>query len=542
MKKYILIALSLFVMASCSYEETNTDKYGVTDDELKMGGLIYGVSFIEMQQLIIPIGSPIVATTPGNHLQNTDLISSGNYIGYFGNNNNWNFAIESNWNFTEGRMAYAYGNFYSNLFRAWNDLNQKLKDSKDPEDLAISSVANILKVTGWLRATDVFGPIVYTQAGDGNIAPKLDSQEVVYTKMLEDLAEAAAILNATSSKVLPKYDAIYDGDAQSWTRFANSLMLRLAVRVHFKNEGLAREYIAKAIDPSNGGLIENKNQEAKIKSTDKMPLMNSMLPSVEDYAETRMGTTIWSYLNGYEDPRMEKYFTKGVFRGNEMYIPLPPTNNRAKATGPNTAEYAAKPKVEKDSPLYWMRASEVLFLKAEAALFDLMPGDAQSFYEEGVKMSFEENGLSGADKYLFSAKKPTDILPNTNPYIDYSYSSAVSLGNTSPSWSDLSNGDQKEERLQKIITQKYLALYPNAVEAWTEYRRTGYPFLTRPADGRAYARINGTRDMFVPERFRFPASEYSNPNMSEVPVLLKGDDNGSTRLWWVRADRPKQMQ
>lgn len=541
MKKYILIALSLLTMVSCNYEETNTDKYGVTDDELKMGGLIYGVSFIEMQKLIIPIGSPIAGTTPGNHLQNTDLISAGNYIGYFGNNNNWNFSIESNWNLTEGRMAYAYSNFYSNLFRAWNDLNQRLKDSKDPEDLAISSVANILKITGWIRATDVFGPIVYTQAGDGDIAPKLDSQEVVYAKMLEDLAEASAILNATSSKVLPKYDAIYDGDAQSWTRFANSLMLRLAVRVHFKNEGLAREYIAKAIDPSNGGLIENKNQEAKIKSSDKMPLLNSMLPSVEDYAETRMGTTIWAYLDGYKDPRIEKYFTKGTYRGNEAYLPLPPTNNRAKATGLNTAQYASKPKVEKDSPLYWMRASEVLFLKAEAALFGLIAGDPKTFYEDGVRMSFDENGVSGADAYLEGRDKPADISNGSIPY-NYGYSSAISSSNTSPSWNNYKKSNVHEEQLQKIITQKYLALYPNSVEAWTEYRRTGYPLLTRPADTGAYARINGTSDMMVPERFRFPASEYSNPNMSKVEILLDGVDDGATRLWWVRSDRPKQYQ
>lgn len=542
MKKYILLAMSLLAMVSCDYEDTNTNKYGVTDEELKQGGLIYGVSFMEMQQLVVPIGSPILATSPGNHLQNTDLISSGNYIGYFGNNNNWNYAIESNWNFTEARMAYAYENFYSNLFRAWNDIHSKLKESKDPEDQAIGSVANILKITGWLRATDAFGPIVYTQAGDGDIAPKLDSQEAVYSKMLGDLAKAVNILNKTSTKVLPKYDAIYNGDTQNWVRFGNSLMLRLAVRVHFKNEALAKEYIAKALDPVNGGTIENKNQEAKIKNSDKMPLMNSMLPSVEDYSETRMGTTIWAYLDGYQDPRIATYFLKGTYRTTEKYLPLPPTNNKAKSTGVNTAQFASKPKVEKDSPLYWMRASEVFFLKAEAALYGLVAGDAKTYYEEGVRMSFEENGVAGVDAYLATTSKPTDIATNSIPY-NTAYSSAISLGNTSPSWTDYKNTDKKEEQFQKIMTQKYLALYPNAVEAWTEYRRTGYPLLTKPADTGAAARVNGTEDLMAPERFRFPPSEYSsNPNMSEVPALLGGADEGATRMWWTRSDRPKQAK
>lgn len=542
MKKYILLLMSLIAMISCDYEETNTNKFGVSDKELEMGGLIYGVAFMEMQQLVIPIGSPTLTTGPGNNLQNTDLISSGNYIGYFGNNNNWNYSIESNWNFTESRMSYAYENFYSNLFRAWNDIHSKLKDSEDPENLAVASIANILKVTGWLRATDVFGPIVYTQAGDGDIAPKLDSQEDVYKRMLADLEKAVSILNSTSSKVLAKYDAIYNGDASNWTRFGNSLMLRLAVRVHFKNEALAKEYIAKALNSANGGVIENKNQEAKIKNSDKMPLMNSMLPSIDEYDETRMGTTIWAYLDGYKDPRIEAYFRKGTYLNSQRYLSLPPTNNQAKRTGNNSAQFASKPIVEKDSPLYWMRASEVLFLKAEAALYGLMAGDAKKLYEEGVRMSFEENGVAGADSYLTVTSMPTDIAANSIPY-NTAYSSSISLGNTSPSWSDYKNSDNKEEQLQKIITQKYLALYPNAVEAWTEYRRTGYPFLTRPADTGAAARINGSDDLMAPERFRYPPSEYgSNPNMSQVPTLLGGADEGATRMWWTRSDRPKQTR
>ena len=89
MKKYIILLLALCSMSACDYEAVNTNPYGVSDGEL--GPLKYGARFMNMQQRVIPIGSPSLTTGPGNDLQNTDLISSGNYIGYFGNNNNWGF-------------------------------------------------------------------------------------------------------------------------------------------------------------------------------------------------------------------------------------------------------------------------------------------------------------------------------------------------------------------------------------------------------------------------------------------------------------------
>lgn len=535
-KKYIFPVVSLLALASCNYPEVNTNVYGITEEEMKQGGLLYGAPFMDMQKLVIPIGSPTETTGPGNDLANTDIMSGGNYIGYWGMNNNWNFNTEASWNFTESRMNYAYQNLYSKLFRSWNSIYKYTKDSEDPADKQVEALVNVVKVAGWLRATDAFGPIVYTKAGDGDIAPKLDKQEVVYKAMMADLHNSAKTLSQATSKILPTYDAIYDGNAQNWARLANSLLLRMAVRVHFKDEALAREYIAKALDSQYGGVIENESQEAKIQSTEKMPLMNSMLPMVVDYKEARLGATIWAYLSGYSDPRLSAYFSEGTYRGESGFYALPPTNNIAKKEGTNTAEYAARPKVDANSPLYWFRASETYFLKAEAALYGFITEDVQSLYEAGVTQSFKENGVA-LGNYLTSENKPIDVRYATLKY-NTPYSSTISTGNVSPKWSTSAG---KEKQLQQIITQKYLALYPNAMEAWTEYRRTGYPYLLKPADRSAYSRINGEATMIVPERFRFSPQEYgTNPNMSEVPSLLEGEDQGATRLWWVRSDRPKQ--
>lgn len=544
MKKYIILLLTLCSMSACDYETVNTDPYGVSDEEL--GPLKYGARFMNMQQRVIPIGSPSLTTGPGNDLQNTDLISSGNYIGYFGNNNNWGFNNESNWNFTDSRMNYAYQNFYSSIFLPWNEIYEIAKDAESPSEQAILEMANIVRNVAWLRATDVFGPIAYTSAGDGSIAPKFDSQEVVYKTMMADLAKSVELLNTISYRVMSQYDLIYDGNVQNWVKLANSLMLRMAVRVHFKDEALAREYIAKALDPKNGGVIEDIASEAKIQTSAKMPLLNSMMASVNDYNETRMGVTIWGYLRGYRDPRLSKYFTQGTYGyGSYMqkdYFAVAPENTNSKQETTWSEKFASRPNIDANSPLYWFRASETYFLKAEAALYNLMEGDPQTFYEQGVSMSFQENGVNGftAD-YLETTDKPLGIRTMAYWYGDYGHD--LSIGNTSPKWDDYTGSlPQKDEQLQKIITQKYLALYPNAVEAWTEYRRTGFPYIMKPMDGAAAGRIGASaEDTRAPERFRFAPTAYnSNPNMAEIPKLLGGDDIGATKMWWVRSDRPKQ--
>ena len=87
-------------------------------------------------------------------------------------------------------------------------------------------------------------------------------------------------------------------------------MLRIAVRVHFIDETLAKEYITKALDPKNGGVIEDISSEAKIKSSDKMPLLNSMLASVNEYNETRMGATIWAVSYTHLDVYKRQGFCK----------------------------------------------------------------------------------------------------------------------------------------------------------------------------------------------------------------------------------------
>ena len=544
-KKYILPLMAFAALSACNQEEINTNIYGVSDDDLRLGGLDYGTALMDMEQQVISIGSPNETTGPGNDLQATDLISSGSYIGYFGNNNNWSSNIEASWNFVDGRMDYIYNQLYTDVTKPWVTIYKLAKDSQKPSDKRILAIANIVKVMGWLRATDAFGPIVYTQAGSGSITPTPDSQEVVYKGMLKELSEATAVLRDAQVKILPNSDLVYDGDPVSWVRLANSLMLRMAVRVHFKDQALAQEYITKATDPANGGLIVQANQVAKVASSSKLPLRSPYLASVDEYKETRMGATIWAYLDGFKDPRNEKLFKEAEDPRIELYglpkrMPLAPTGSQPKT---DERAKASVPRVIEKNEVIWFRASETKFLLAEAALYGLYNNEsAQSLYEAGIKLSFEELGASGAKEYYSQEDvKPSELSSAMNSIFSSPYSDNIANGNIVPLWDE--NASQ-EKKLQRIITQKYIALYPNAIEAWTEYRRTGYPYIMKPQDGTAITRIGGVYGgkQRTPERFSFPASSYSNnPNLSVIPKLLGGKDEGITKLWWVRDNRPVQQ-
>ena len=544
-KKYILPLMAFAALSACNQEEINTNIYGVSDDDLRLGGLDYGTALMDMEQQVISIGSPNETTGPGNDLQATDLISSGSYIGYFGNNNNWSHNIEASWNFVDGRMDYIYNQLYTDVTKPWVTIYKLAKDSQKPSDKRILAIANIVKVMGWLRATDAFGPIVYTQAGSGSITPTPDSQEVVYKGMLKELSEATAVLRDAQVKILPNSDLVYDGDPASWVRLANSLMLRMAVRVHFKDQALAQEYITKATDPANGGLIVQANQVAKVASSSKLPLRSPYLASVDEYKETRMGATIWAYLDGFKDPRNEKLFKEAEDPRIELYglpkrMPLAPTGSQPKT---DERAKASVPRVIEKNEVIWFRASETKFLLAEAALYGLYNNESvQSLYEAGIKLSFEELGASGAKEYYSQEDvKPSELSSAMNSIFSSPYSDNIANGNIVPLWDE--NASQ-EKKLQRIITQKYIALYPNAIEAWTEYRRTGYPYIMKPQDGTAITRIGGVYGgkQRTPERFSFPASSYSNnPNLSVIPKLLGGKDEGITKLWWVRDNRPVQQ-
>lgn len=144
---------------------------------------------------------------------------------------------------------------------------------------------------------------------------------------------------------------------------------------------------------------------------------------------------------------------------------------------PSTTDYLDKTKssslnVQDGTPVYIIKASEVYFLRAEGALrgWNMGGETAQSYYEKGIATSFEENGLSPAQATAYAANS-TSVPANFVDAIHAEYNAAA----TSTITIKWESSDSFEKNLERIITQKYLAIYPDGQEAWSEYRRTGYP-------------------------------------------------------------------
>ncbi|MGE5106339.1 MAG: SusD/RagB family nutrient-binding outer membrane lipoprotein, partial [Sphingobacteriales bacterium] len=183
------------------------------------------------------------------------------------------------------------------------------------------------------------------------------------------------------------------------------------------------------------------------------------------------------------------------------------------------------------SQIQLMTAAEAWFLKAEAAIRGWAgAGDSQTDYENGINTSMSQYSVSGATYIADAVSKP-------KPYVDPK-NAVNNVPNGDPNLSTVTikwNGAGSfDEKLEKIITQKWIAMYPDGQEAWSEFRRTGYPKLFPVVINNSGGKISTA--IFI-RRINFPSSEYStNPKgIAGAVTKLGGADTGGTRLWW---DKP----
>lgn len=401
------------------------------------------------------------------------------------------------------------------------------------------AVANIVKVAAMNRVTDCYGPIPYSAIGfEGAVKTPYDSQEEVYNQFFEDLAAARQTLLDNATVVLsPLVDKVYSGDVTNWIRFANSLQLRLALRIAYANPTLAKAKAEEAVDPANGGVIETNDQNATWKNY--ATTTNSMRTAIMyNDQDSRPSAEIACYLNGYNDPRAPYYLTESAYKDEDTGAwQTTPTGTTMQYIGIRRgwASFSTTWSVNfsginlpGNTPALWQNASEVCFLRAEgAAVFGWdMGGTAESFYNRGIELSFENYGVEAA--------APAYIADETSvPAQFYDPTGLNTWSGTIPAvtikWDESLTPEQKQ---QKIITQKWLANWTLGNEAWADYRRTGYPFLIPVA-------FNGSNVVDInrgPQRMPYPASEYTDnlANVQQaVAEYLNGPDNLATKLWWA---------
>ena len=530
--KYIVGVLVLSLFTACDFQKVNTNEFELLPEEGLMDGISIGGPITAMQKCVFPVGTQADGTSVANRYQTAYNLAADCWSGYFGQNNNWGGPNNLNYFLKDGWVASSYTESYSTVVPLWQDLKGKT-ETQFPEVFAL---AQILKISAWHKATDMFGPIPYKEAGKGLITVPYDSQEEVYKSMFKELSDAIEVLTKYAdngnSKLLPNADAVYAGDVHKWVVYANSLMLRLAMRVYYADAALSKKYALQAVNHSYG-VMKTKDDEAKMERGASLEFKNNLDVLINQYNECRMGSSMLAYLGGYQDPRLPKYFntstvSQAVTVGTYGKYSGVPTGHDVSSN--DAFRDSSRPAITSTTPTYWMRASEVYFLLAEAALHGFaVGGTAESLYEKGIEMSFEENGIASSEvaDYMSSGLKPSAYSFHlTNPGVNVDVP-AVTEATTAWTGTD-------EEKLEKIMIQKWIALYPNGQEAWTEYRRTGYPKLHSVVTNYSNGEIDSEVGI---RRMRFPTNKSTSAediaNLESARKLLRGGlDKAGTRLWW----------
>lgn len=419
--------------------------------------------------------------------------------------------------------------YWTNTYKGLNNLNEIITLNED-EGTKVESEANgagynatqiaisrILKSFAFHSLTDVFGDIPYESYGNKDedfqalkrnpdiLTPKYTSQEKIYKDILNELKVAADTLAKYKSGItFGSSDIIYQGKNENWFKFANSLRLRLAVRLLAKDKALATQHIEDALE--KGVFTSNADNAGFVYSTAspyESPLFRATVTANrKDFGVSHVLIDVLKGERGpfkFPDPRLAKYAkpnSKNVYKGQPYGLPL-----EAGSLFPVDSISLPGELINKAN------ANEILQEYAEVEfLISEYKGWEQSSYEKGVKASLERWGASADEATIYLGN-----LPKANK--------------------------------EYVLSQKYLALFGQGIESWTEIRRTGYPlFLVKKNEVVWAGEVQGkpVSYTFVPEvgdaipsRLVYPLNEQSTNQVNYRAALEnQGDDVQFTKLWW----------
>ncbi|MEG1748844.1 MAG: SusD/RagB family nutrient-binding outer membrane lipoprotein [Tannerellaceae bacterium] len=541
---YAMAALAGMTACTGNFEGINTNPNGMEPSQVKITS--------RFNQPIIGVYNNYQNINDEFMLQQN--LNADMYSGYIttnsafnGNSNNSHYAMVDRWN----NEAFRDGMLY-----VMTPISQILKLTEDKDYTAI---AKIIRVMGIHRVTDIYGPIPYSKAMQGGASVPYDSQESIYMAFLAELDQAIKELTdfVDSGQALPsrisEFDIVCRADHKQWIRFANTLRLRLAMRLAVVKPDVAKTNAEAAVSHKYGVLAAGNPNVEVIDAT----VMNPLNECTMGYNDMRAGASIVCMLKGYNDPRLSVYITPiGWFKigGHEQDIidkNGKETGNKGKYIGirqgavvdkgiyqvystanlslsTKMADYTGN-KTQLSNHLPWMKVAEAYFLRAEGALRGWnMGGSAKELYEQGIQVSFDEYAIP-ASEYAKYIENSTDICADYEDPHEPSYN-MKGIDKCTVKWDEAAS---REEKLHRIINQKWIAMYPEGEEAWSEFRRTGFPKLFPVAVNKSAGEWKIPDGEFI-KRLPFPKNE-KDANAEEVAKavsLLNGTDSPATRLWW----------
>lgn len=493
MKRILILLVAVFAFGSCDegFEELNVNPTKPTqlDPSTKL-------TYVQLHTG----GRNYVATLFWNMIH---LMSNVQHL----NNTSYGPAFL----YQEGQNQWLFEEQFSTSVKNVVDLEAQLATSNEPTAAADLAIAQIQRVLIFSRLTDAYGDIPYSEAGKGFLEgirfPKYDAQSDIYADMLATLESAAASLAANPDSSYGSADLFFAGDTSKWVKFANSLMLRLALRLTKVDEAGAQAWAEKAI---NGGVMTSNDDIAYLQYEDSPddggPNVNPLTRGLSSRASTqvKISATLMDWLQARNDPRVSVLASTVDGDTDPALQSGQAINDFTRGTAnskPNINLFGGSGIVIYDAPYFFQTYAEVEFMLAEAAArWGLAGGDAEAHYNAGVTAAMQYLAMYG----------PGGEITQTQ-IDDYLAANPFDAGNA----------------LQMINEQYWVATFGNGLETFSNWKRSGYPQLV-PADV-----ANILTGGEIPRRFIYPGSEkLNNPDNVEAAIQAQGGDELTTRMWW----------
>ena len=515
-----------------NFENLNTDPYEVDPDELPFSA--------QFKEPFSYVYAPQQNLFQYCFNLNIDLFS-----GYFMTPHNFNGSGNVDYALNRGFCGGMYENVYLHIFNN----TRRLIASCDEQGLSdYGAMMRVVQAYAIQMLTDAYGPVAYSSVIEdptGGASFSYDTQESVYNafvcfwwmKRSLDLRELHLL------RICKHFDYWCNGDIALWKKVANQLKLRLAMRIVKVNPTLAKQ---KAEEAVQGGVLTSADRDILINQG-----LSNELTRMFEWGDCGMNASLITMLEGFKDPRLPLYVTKNqaavtcedgsTIEEGTKYLGVRGGCNLP--SKPNQWGNFSKVICTYTTAFPVMKVAEGYFLRAEGALRGWsMGGSAKDLYEEGIRISIKnelayKGSIAGVTS--ISDAEIDAYLNGTSGQIDFvdpvkAENSIKAMNTLGVKWDE---GASKEEKLQRIITQKWIANYPLGLEAWAEYRRTGYPELYPCIDNLSPSGVDSKRGM---RRLRFPYTEVQNnhSNYQQGVSYLKngGPDNEATDLSWGKTN------
>ena len=498
--------------------------------------------------------------TPGPHqYQYVYNITVDNYAGYMVVPHNFSHGggglLNSTYAYNQDYCDGPYGAFLSIKNNIANMINHPMIDSI-PEMKAIGLLIFDYSAQ---EMVDLYGSIPYVDHKSNKESNPFTFNKMadIYASIVDNLDTINACLKHFESRpdwykagvqsILGQYDVMtQDKSVASWCRLANSLKLRMAMHTVKVQPSVAQKWAEEAVQ---AGVVETTAQELLLDPM-VMGYTNPLFEIANNWGDTRLNASFESLLASLKHPYLEYVFDKNsnivvnssdpndIMQANTRIMGLRAgirmipgqaykDNFRiAYSSIKNNGEMAM-------APLYLMKVSEVEFLRAEGALRGWnMGGSAQQFYEQGIRNAQVEHRLMST--YYPNAVDEYMSLEAAVPYKyedQYDHSNDIeSVTTIGVKWNE---GDSQETKLEKIITQKYIAAFPYSYESWNDMRRTGYPkqFEVLNVEDGDGSLVQGDIIRKIPLPGRDTSVGMSDITASGIEAL-GGSDTQGTRVWW----------